>query len=246
MIIDVFMFNDELDMLRCRIAELSPMVDEFVAVSGTHTLAGDLKPDRLSGFEHPQLTKLRVDNFDTHDVEVGGGWVDEGNRVNWERDKKQRQGVEPYLLGKHPDDTIIFSDADEIPRREAIKSFDADGPRCLRMRHFIYSLAWETNDGWPGSVITKHSHGYDWGDFHSRRELPGIQRGGWHLGWFGGEAAIKKKVSEYAHPELRDLVVPRFKQHTRPADGIPLTRYMSEDKPRWAKAGLAPASWYIA
>jgi beta-1,4-mannosyl-glycoprotein beta-1,4-N-acetylglucosaminyltransferase len=243
-IIDVFMFNDELDMLRCRIHELSPVVDEFVAVSGTHTLAGDPKPDYLDGFEHPQLTKLMVDNYDVTGVEVHGGWIDRKNMPNWQRDKKQRQGVEPYLAGKSEDDIIMFSDVDEIPKRDAILSRVAH-PHCLRMRMFIYSLAWEEPSGWAGTVVTQRSHRYDWGDYHFRRDLPASHYQGWHLTWFGGPAAVQKKVSEFAHPELRDLIMPRYEVRGRPADGSPLSRYTGEDKPRWVKEGLAPASWSL-
>lgn len=246
MIIDVFMFNDELDMLRCRIHELSPVVDEFVAVSATHTLAGKPKPDHLEGFEHPQLTKLMVDNLDPTGIEVNGGWVDRGNKAHWQRDKKQRQGVESYLLGKHADDIILFSDVDEIPKREIIEGLDPKEPTCLRMKMFIYSMAWFAVDGWAGTVATRRSHRYDFGNYHWRRGLPALHYQGWHLTWFGGPGAIKKKVSEFAHPELDEIIIPRYETRTMPADGAPLARYTGDDVPKWVKAGQAPASWYLA
>lgn len=245
MIIDVCMVNDEVDLLRCRIAELETVVDEFVIVSGTHTLAGKPKPDHFAEFEHPQLTKLMVDNYDPTGIEVNGGWVDDGNRVHWQRDKKQRQGVESYLEGVPEDALILFSDVDEIPKREAVQALDPEEPTCLRMKMFIYSMAWFALDGWEGTVATRRSHRYDFGDYHWRRGLPALHYQGWHLTWFGGAEAITKKVNEFAHPELDEIIIPRYEQRTRPADGTPLTRYSGDDKPRWVKAGKAPASWYL-
>ena len=250
MIIDVFMFNDEFSHLECRMAELKGVVDRFVAVEGNRTMQGAQKPYHLEGREG----KYRPDGFDviradlTHldDVpEQKGPWVLQGQQDNWKRDWKQRNA---FRTDDYPEETIfIFSDVDEIPKRDTVKSF-AGNARVLMQQHLIYSVNYTTSDPWAGPVMGTRAELKTFARARNERwKFPALPDGGWHLGWFGGELAIQKKAKEFAHGEMAKdakMVAERYpREHIRPAGGL-LEPYGGE-LPQWVQDGSAPNSWSL-
>ena len=118
--IDMFLFNAELDILEIRLHELNDTVDEFVIIESNATCRGSPKPfyfqrnkDRFSGF----LGKIRHIIFPfkaEHNIR-GKIWKFQIIQRNtaWSR------YIE--IFGKPEDDAlVIFGDLDEIPSGEAI------------------------------------------------------------------------------------------------------------------------------
>ena len=75
-----------------------------------------------------------------------------------------------------------------------------------------------------------------------------MSEGGWHMGWFGGELSIQKKLREYSHVELmphaKEIAEVYPRKHIRPAGGAMLEPYDGE-LPEWVEEGNAPNSWYL-
>lgn len=249
MIVDVFMFNDEFDHLKCRLYELEGVVDEFIAIEGNRTMSGRPKPYRLSdsGYTNPSLDIIRADISDTSDLRnlpPGSLWNGAKYAEYWRRDWMQRGAATAYLEDR-PDDTIVlFGDLDEIPRRSKVAGFRGS-PQRMMMEHLIYSTKWHSGC-WTGTVIGQKGDLKTFPEVRTRRDyFPMLHDGGWHLAWLGGEEACVDKVNVFAHGELAediDQVRQRFRDKIRPGTGEPLTPY-DGDLPGWVRDGHAPDVW---
>lgn len=119
-IFDCFTFFKELDLLEIRLHELAPVVDHFVIVEATRTFSGEAKPlvfaenrQRFAAF-NDKIIHVVVDEFPPA-------------RSAWDRESYQRRQIARGLTAAAPDDYIIISDVDEIPRRTALADAVASG-----------------------------------------------------------------------------------------------------------------------
>jgi hypothetical protein len=119
MIYDCFTFFNELELLEVRLHELSGVVDKFVLVEATQTFTGRPKPlhyaenrGRFSRF-HEQIIHVIVDDLPQSD----DPWVVE---------HFQRNCISRGLSQCRPDDWIMVSDVDEIPRAETVKKISRE------------------------------------------------------------------------------------------------------------------------
>lgn len=119
-IFDCFTFFKELDLLDIRLHELAPAVDHFVIVEAARTFSGEPKPlvfaenrGRFAAFDS-KIIHVVVDDFPPA-------------RSAWDRESYQRRQIARGLATAAPDDFIIISDVDEIPRRSALETIIASG-----------------------------------------------------------------------------------------------------------------------
>jgi beta-1,4-mannosyl-glycoprotein beta-1,4-N-acetylglucosaminyltransferase len=153
MVYDCFIFFNELELLELRLEELSNVVDKFVLVEATKTFRGKKKPlyfeenkERYSKFLN-RIIHIIVDDF----PESMNPWVLENY---------QRNMIMKGLANCRPEDVIIISDVDEIPRPEKILQYkDMEGIRVFEQSLFYYFLNYvaEVNGRkyhWLGPVMT--------------------------------------------------------------------------------------------
>lgn len=114
---DCFPFFHELDLLEIRLNELDSVVDRFVLCEAPITFKGNPKPlhfaenrDRFKPFLH-KITHVVID-----DMPIGRA----NASAHWKRQKFQRNAIRRGLLDAAPDDLVILSDVDEIPRASVI------------------------------------------------------------------------------------------------------------------------------
>lgn len=114
-IFDCFIFFNELDILDIRLNTLDPLVDRFVLVESTRTFTGQPKPliyeankGRFSRFQD-KIFHIIVDDMPEH---AESAYVREG---------LQRSAIGRGLTDAKPDDLVIVSDVDEIPKPELMK-----------------------------------------------------------------------------------------------------------------------------
>ncbi len=114
MIYDTFMFFNELELLELRLNELNGVVDKFVLVEATRTFTN--KPKPLYYAENKQ----RFSQFNDKIIHIV---VDDSPDSNnpWVLDRYQKNCVGRGLRNAVPDDIIMFSDADEIPKAETVR-----------------------------------------------------------------------------------------------------------------------------
>lgn len=252
------MFDDEFDMLDCRIYELRGVVDLFVAVESDHTFTGIEKPYWLTEevtagrYQHVPLQVIRASTADGTGPSYAGDWVKPGTEAFWGREERQRNAADELINDLAKDDIVIIGDLDEIPRRSYIEHFD--GPQSfLIVPNLIYSTTLTTKDSnglpqlWGGSYVSARGLKRPRTSTEARNARtfgrPAAYTG-WHLSWFGEPEDRVRKYIHSAHQELGigdriGDVLPSRREHVDGRDLIPWWG----DTPRWVTDGYAPESW---
>jgi beta-1,4-mannosyl-glycoprotein beta-1,4-N-acetylglucosaminyltransferase len=194
---DCFMFANELDVLEIRMNELKDVVDHFVVAEAPTSQSGVVKAlhltNNMARFDHfgDQLRVIVVNDMPA----VGDAWA---------RERHQRDAVMRGLTDMRDCDIVIITDADEIPKPEAIMNYKQDQGCCSMLQQMSYyyvncfsSERWN----WP-KILT-------WREMKHMtpcqvRYLPNtgiIKDGGWHFSFLGGIDKIIEKIKAYAHQE---------------------------------------------
>lgn len=115
MIYDGFLFFNELDLLELRLHELAAVVDRFVIVEATRTFTNKPKPLYF------QENRKAFDRFGDKIIYVV---VDDlpAYQGPWGFEDYQRNSLARGLAGCRPDDIVMLSDVDEIPRSESVRA----------------------------------------------------------------------------------------------------------------------------
>jgi len=108
MIYDTFMLFNELELLEVRLHELNGVVDKFVLVEATRTHTDQPKP------LHYAANKERFKQFEEKIIHVVV--EDSPHAQPWTIENFQRDCILRGLANCRPDDIILMSDIDEIPR----------------------------------------------------------------------------------------------------------------------------------
>jgi Glycosyltransferase family 17 len=199
MILDTFMFYNELDILELRLEVLDRYVDRFVLVEAEVNHVGGPKElffqknkDRYAKWLH-KITHIIVTAEESPKDENP-----------WSREKYQRECI---LRGVQdvPDGSIVMvSDVDEIPDLRIVPFEKL--PHVLNSVHmwmFEYSLDYLfTGEPWFGTVITTAEVFKRVGPNalrDGRWKFPVIQYAGWHLSSFGNADHVCNKMHTFAH-----------------------------------------------
>ncbi len=121
---DCFTFFNELDILELRLRTLEPYVSRFVVVEATTTFRGTAKPlyfaearDRFRPFLD-RIIHVVVDDMPLSDDP-------------WLAERHQRDAIARGLGDAEPDDLILVSDVDEIPKPAALSDSLATAPGAI-------------------------------------------------------------------------------------------------------------------
>ncbi len=124
MIYDCFTFFNELDLLEVRLNVLYDYVDKFIIVEGNKTHSGKDKElileKNLKRYEKftDKIMYIKVEDFPELDSNATDSC---GN--NWLYENFQRDAIMRGLTECKPEDIVIISDLDEIPKPECIKKY---------------------------------------------------------------------------------------------------------------------------
>jgi beta-1,4-mannosyl-glycoprotein beta-1,4-N-acetylglucosaminyltransferase len=124
-VFDCFMFFNELDLLELRLRELDDLVDRFVLVEGDETFTGKPKPlifdqnkERFERF----ISKIAHVKFTDFPVDPVSPWT---------RETLSRQAMMLGLFEAEPNDLVMISDVDEIPKPAALSRAFSKASRRL-------------------------------------------------------------------------------------------------------------------
>jgi beta-1,4-mannosyl-glycoprotein beta-1,4-N-acetylglucosaminyltransferase len=121
MIYDCFTLFNELELLELRLNELGEVVDKFILVEATRTHSNQPKP------LYYQENRSRFSAF--HDKIIHVIADDLPNAKNaWVLENYQRNCIARGLVNCRPDDWILVSDLDEIPRASVVKKSSGQIP----------------------------------------------------------------------------------------------------------------------
>lgn len=220
MIYDCFAFFNEMDLLEIRLNTLNDVVDRFVLVEATRTFQKKEKPlffeenkERFKPFLH-KIEHVVVDRYPT----FFSKW-----RVpkTWDYDDHQKEGILHGLKNAKPDDVIIVSDVDEIPRPELVLEYaKKPGIKVFQQKLYYYYLNCFVEkypepiplvDGympWYGTVMLNYKDIQTIKKTRLYREtrqntdrVTIVPNGGWHFSYLGGAAKVIEKIEAYAHKE---------------------------------------------
>lgn len=202
-IVDTFLFFNELDVLKIRLEELYPVVDEFVLIESNKTFRGIDKPYYFD--ENKHLFEKYLDKISAVKIIDPGKFNDDYRLDPWEREVWTRNQTHNHLyLAK--DDILIFGDVDEIPRRSIIEKLRPDPLVAIQTDVFVYRLNLFDAKGASLKAV-RNSYGINLKNLEKLRRLPPdvyIENGGWHFSSLGDAQHISEKFKAFSHWELGD------------------------------------------
>lgn len=204
MIFDCFIFNNEMDILDIRLNELNDVVDKFVLVESTTSHTNVKKP------LHFLQNKKRFSKFSKKIIHI---IVDDSPQVTfpWIINQYQFDQMLVGLKNCKPNDVILMSDIDEIPKATKITEFN-DGKDNLKvfeqiLFNFYLNNADFANPPWQGTHMTTFKNlkkiGSPWIAKFSKPDVI-IEDGGWHFSYIGDVRKIREKIAFTTHQEFNN------------------------------------------
>ncbi|MBU9324407.1 beta-1,4-mannosyl-glycoprotein beta-1,4-N-acetylglucosaminyltransferase [Burkholderia gladioli] len=223
-IYDCFCYFNEDMLLELRLETLWDHVDYFVIAESRYTQVGDEKPlnfdsERFARFRD-KIRYLAIDHLPPGEPDM------------WKNENYQRSYLIHGLHDAAPDDLVVVSDLDEIPRPECLRQYDPR--RYLRADLHQYCYAYFLNnrlmDGegfadWIGTRVTSYRHLTQFfGNVNAvrsyksagllrslkrawfrRRKVQHIHDAGWHFSWVTSPEAMILKMKSVADQKfMRD------------------------------------------
>jgi beta-1,4-mannosyl-glycoprotein beta-1,4-N-acetylglucosaminyltransferase len=212
-IIDCFIFYNELEMLLYRLEVLNGCVDFFVLVESTRTHTGNIKPlfynenkERFKKY-NDKIIHIIVDDMIIPDISKDEQWKNE----NYQRDCINR-GIR--CLGLKQTDYIIISDLDEIPNPRIIdvlkdkQNNDRIDFLSLKQDFYYYNLNYKINEVWVFPKVVRYDFYLKNGSSPQKLRMMKseylVEKGGWHLSYFGNSEFIKNKLINFTHQEFNN------------------------------------------
>lgn len=202
MVYDCFTFFNELELLELRLHELKDVVDRWVLVENVITFQHRPKPLYFEENKHRFAEFLdRI----THVV------VEDSPRTDfWATEYHQRDQIARGLVDCRPDDIVIVSDVDEIPRPEAVRRFAGAKEsriRPLAMNLYYYFVNCYVGSHWCWAKVMTHAalracKGPNDARLKSWHPEDIIQDAGWHFGYLGGVDRVIEKLKSFSHSEF--------------------------------------------
>lgn len=213
LLVDSFMFFNELDLLEYRFSILAHVVDYFVIVESKMTVQGEPKPlyfdlnkERYSKYLD-KVVHVIVDELPLTYEEVDKEGKDVFINEAFQRNCIDR-GIEKLNLS--PEDLIMISDADEFPNVkliETLKNIGLDDLYCLLQDYYMFNLNYRISEAWYYYKILPY---YTYCTKYNRepqrcREIQNYQKdcnyltkGGWHFSYFGDTETNWQKITSFS------------------------------------------------
>lgn len=208
MVIDLFYYNGEEDVLEARLNILAPYVDKFIICEAKETFSG--VPKDLS-YKPLKFAKFNIEYFIME--EYAGMRLEALKSPNtgngehyWVREFIQKESARFALKDCNDDDLIFISDVDEI--WNPLLDYSQDVIYKPKQLPYLYYFNQRTDEdwlGWTGTVACRYKHIKNGLINHLRTdsmtEYTVLENGGWHFNAIGGK---EKKVEAFKHPVYYD------------------------------------------
>ena len=216
-IIDYIQFNTEVDLLEYRLNLLDHVIDYFIVVESEYTFSGIKKnfqfqkySKRFARFENKIIQVQIQDVPHTSFVQDGKQWENEIHQRDMGLvtglEKLQKQGV--HL---NDDDLVVISDCDEILDPRTIQDLKENQSfqeqiLALEMDMYYYDFRRRHKSKWYHTKVAPIGVIKSGRTAHQIRHSQGqtVNRGGWHLSYFGDVSNIKRKLMDFSHQEFNN------------------------------------------
>ena len=251
-IVDTFMFNDEADMLECRLREIGDLVDHVVLVEADVTHSNQPK-----AYHYADHADRFAEWADKITVVQATGLPDSPDP--WTREHAQREWVFGGLARLDLDDDaiILHGDVDEIPRPLQLRNIRPKDFVVFGQRFHPFAVDWVHPEMWRGTVAARLSKVTALGSFAAMRHLRftaacplHMMDAGWHFSWVGGHDYTVAKLTAFAHSEIVERCAGRMDDDVFYTDGWhvdgtklePVT--VDDGWPSWITEKRCPAEWF--
>lgn len=216
-IVDLFMFYNELDLLKYRLEVLNDTVDNFVIVEATHTFTGHPKDLHFKNNSHMfEKFKDKIIYIVVDDLPYKQPNVDFSKNEQWQNEYFNRnclsRGIDKLNLSD--DDIIMGTDLDEIPNPEILSKIKnseikIDRIASLSLDIYYYNLTTRVIEDLYGTKLLTYgfykSSSMNFQEIRMSSESMThaniIRNGGWHLDHFGDEYSMLYKLQTSSHQE---------------------------------------------
>ena len=240
-IFDCILFNQEHDMLECRLLEIGDIVDKVIIVESAMTFMG--KP-KAHGMDLDRFYKWRNKiHYEVYEPDT--------LLRSWAAECEQRNHLFTALKRFAPEDkdVVTVADCDEIWSPNDIETLKS-GWHGYVMKRLVMSAYWRLSDE---HTMVAGPWGQRTGDAQSMRSnryiLPQLHSG-WHVSWMGGPEWAANKMRSFSHQELMvenpEAFMTNNYQIGRSIRGEDLWEIDIDDSyPAYIRNMLAPDSWYL-
>ena len=240
-VFDCILFNQEHDMLECRLNEIGDAIDKIIIVESATTFMGQPK---AHGIDLDRFYKWRDKiHYETFD--------EKHHQLGWATEHAQRNHLFVALQQFSPeaDDIVTVADCDEIWNPTDINILKL-GWCGYTMKRLVMSAYWRLTDE---ITMVAGPYGQRTGNAQhmrsNRERLPNL-RSGWHVSWMGGPQWAAEKMRSFSHQDLMVDDPEGFMAENyrigRSIRGETLWEVeMNETYPAYLREGLAPESWYL-
>jgi hypothetical protein len=204
MIVDVFPFFNEYEILDIRLKILNDHVDKFVIVEHDIDFNNNKKPFNLESKIQilKDSYKNKIDYIKINSVPMLGN--------KWDQEIHQKNNLK-CALDLYPNAYFLFGDLDEVPNpkfiSQAIELYQKEGP-CIFLLHWCINR-WDVllKQRWPGPVLGKFNDVIKAGgvrkfmcprgskSMHWKNpSYPELYPAGWHWSFFGDPSKVVEKL----------------------------------------------------
>ena len=213
-IFDCITFFQENFITNFRFEILDKVVDYFVVCESQYDHRGDRKKLNFK-LANPKFKNKII--YLVHDKPF------KNKNEIWKNQAEQRDYILSNLTKAEPNDYIMFSDPDEIPRPEKLKNFSLKkkyGIFLQNMYCYKFNLFNPYESPWEGTRVTtkknlksidymrqqiKHKNlDAPFWKFYKEKSIQVIDNGGWHFNSLLSPEEISKKLKTFAHSEFSD------------------------------------------
>ena len=212
MIVDCFNIYNEKEILLLRLDYLYDVVDRFVIVESLDSHSKNVRKSKYMFEENLDLYKPYLDKIVFLKLDTLPFVGDSGDWSRWKNENYQKNYCEHGIRDLKPNDWILFSDVDEIPNKDCIKSLKTLLPAKtgkfypkyyqFRQKLFYYFVNVMQSQIWGGTVAMQRKHFRSMMDMRNNREHSALaqafQNGGWHYSYCGGPDRVFEKMRSYA------------------------------------------------
>ena len=207
---DCFMYNNEDLILDLRLNILNKLVDQFIIIESQFDHQGNKK----------QLN-FKIENFSKFKNKIKYVILKKfpEKLTTWERENYNRNFIANGLEDALPEDYIMISDLDEIPKIEDKNIFKKKKYTAFTQKMFYYKFNLQniTSPNWIGTRACKKKNlkSPQWIRNNKVKKYPLwrldktiknlswniVEEGGWHFSFVMSNSSIQKKIESFAHDE---------------------------------------------
>lgn len=206
MVLDVFMFHGELDILELRFKILNNVVDKFVICEASEHLSGE--PNISEYLKNKERFKEWEDKIIYYSfnlmenpelVEMAQKSPNTNNNPYWNKVFYMFESMKKPLEICKDDDIIFISDCDEIwnPNLASfMKAIDLEYIYGLKQLVYYYYLNNRCSEPWIGTICLSYKRLKNEVLNHIKQKGEYLkENGGWHFTYQGGEEQMRKKIN---------------------------------------------------